>query len=141
MQSRVLVRAISTVVLEMRDSVRGIDARFTYFQDPVRVEDALDCVFPFPSACSVEALVAEIVMRFQQGPSKEQVTMGDFEIFSAKNPTQLLTTSGRNVLLPRMFVNMAILIEADCVAGDEECSMPYCASKTFVEVISGGKTW
>lgn len=40
-----------------------------------------------------------------------------------------------------MFVNMAILIEADCVAGDEECPMPYYASKTFVEVISGGKTW
>lgn len=75
MQSRVLVQDISTVVLEMRDSVRGIDTRFTYFQAPVRVEDALGRVFPFPSACSVEALVAEIVVRFQQGPGKERETL------------------------------------------------------------------
>lgn len=74
-------------------------------------------------------------------PARSWQGTGDIEIFDAKNPIQLLTTSGRNVLLPGMFVNMAILIEADCVAGDEECPMPYCASKTFVEVISGGKTW
>lgn len=128
-------------MIELRDSVCGIDTRFTYFQAPIRVEDALGRVFPFPSECSIEALTAEIKARFRGGPSEKEVLAGDFEIFiNARNNTKLLITSGRNVLLPGMSVNMVIVV-VDFVAGSDECPMPHCASKTLAEVIGGGKTW
>lgn len=128
-------------MIELRDSVCGIDTRFTYFQAPIRVEDALGRVFPFPSECSFEALTAEIKARFRGGPGEEEVMEGDFEIFiNARNNTQLLIDPGPNALLPGMSVNMAIVF-IDFVAGSDECPSPHCASKTFAEVIGGGKTW
>ncbi len=131
---------IYTIVLEIRASLLGIDTRFTYFQAPVRVEDALGRVFPFSSECSVEALDAEIKVRFREGPGKTQVMAGDFEIFNAKNTDHVLTNSGRDALLPGMSVNMAIVLEKEFAERDK-CPMPRCASKTFVEAVGGGRTW
>ena len=123
----------------MRNSVRGVDTRFTYFQAP-RVEDALGRVFPFPSECSVEALLVEIKARCREGPGKNEVMAGDFDIFNAKNTAQLLATSDHNVPLPGMSINMAIILE-QAFAQDDKCPMPHCASKTFVEALGGGRTW
>ena len=131
---------IYTIVLEIRASLLGIDTRFTYFQVPVRVEDALGRVFPFPSECSIEALNVEIKTKFKEGPGKTKVMVGDFEIFNAKNTDEVLTVSGRDVLLPGMSIHMAIILERDFAEGSK-CPMPYCASKTFLEAVGGGRTW
>ena len=117
-----------------------MDTRFTFFQAPVRVEDALGRVFPFSSECSIEALNAEIKSRFRKGPGKIEVMAGGFEIFNAKNTDQVLTISGHNVLLPGMSINMAIVVEKEFVEGDQ-CPMPHCPSETFVKAIGGGRTW
>lgn len=127
-------------MLELRASLPGIDTRFTYFQAPVRVEDALGRVFPFSSECSLEALNAEIKARFKEGPGKTEVMAGDFEIFDAKNTDQSLTISGRNVLLPGMSINMAIVLNKE-FAEDDKCPMPHCASKTFNKPVRDGKGW
>ena len=127
-------------MLEIRASLPGLDTRFTYFQAPVRVEDALGRVFPFSSECSIEALNAEIRVRFKQGPGKTEVMAGAFEIFNAKNTDQVLTVSGRNVLLPGMLVNMAIVLEKKFAKGDK-CPMPHCGSKSFMTAVGGGRTW
>lgn len=140
MQSSVSTQQIYTIVLEIRASVLGMDTRFTYFQAPVRVEDALGRVFPFASECSIEALNAEIKARFKNGPGKKQVSAGDYEIFNAKNTDQILTISGHNILLPGMSINMAIVLENEFAAGDQ-CPVPNCTSETFVEAVGGGRTW
>ena len=140
MQASVSTQQIHTIVLEIRARVLGIDTRFTFFQDPVRVEDALGRVFPFPSEYSIDALIAEIKARFREGPGRTEVMAGDFEIFDAKNADQVLTITGRNILLPRMSINMAIVLEKEFVEGDK-CPRPHCASKTFVEAVGGGRTW
>ena len=140
MQSSVSTQHIYTIVLELKASVLSIDTRFTVFQAPVRVEDALGRVFAFPSECSIEALDAEIKARFKEGPGKTEVLAGNFEIFNAKNADQIITVSGRSVLVPRMSINMAIVLEKEFAEGDK-CPMPHCASRTFVEAIGGGRTW
>lgn len=131
---------IYTIVFELKASVLSIDTRFTYFQAPVRVEDALGRVFPFPSECSIEALNAEIKARFKEGPGKTKVLGGDFEIFNAKSTDQVFTISGRNVLIPGMPINMAIVLEQEFAEGDK-CPMPHCVSRTFREAVGGGRTW
>lgn len=139
-QSSVSTQQIYTIVLELRASALSIDTRFTYFQAPVRVEDALGRVFPFSSECSIEALDTEIKVRFKEGPGKTEVMAGDFEIFNAKNTNQIITASGSNTLLPGMSINMAIVLEKEFAGGDK-CPIPHCASNIFLEAVGGGKTW
>ncbi|KAK0506962.1 hypothetical protein JMJ35_010662 [Cladonia borealis] len=105
----------------------------------IRVEDALGRVFAFPSECSIEALDAEIKARFKEGPGKTEVLAGSFEIFNAKDADQIIAISGRSVLVPRMSINMAIVLEKEFAEGDK-CPMPHCASRTFVKAIGGGRT-
>lgn len=131
---------IYTIVLELKTNALGIDTRFTYFQAPVKVEDALGRVFPFSSECSFAALYAEINERFKQGPGRTEVMAGDFELFNPKNAKQVLTISDGSSLLPGMSINMAIVLEKEFPEGDK-CPMPYCISKTFVEAVGGGRTW
>ena len=132
---------IYTIVLGLRDNVLGIDTRFTYFQAPVRVEDALGRVVPFPSECSVQALVSEIEFKFQEGPGKKEVMAGDFEIFNAKDTNQLFNISGHNILVPGMSINMAIILENLLFSEGDKCPMPHCTSRVFLEAMGGGKTW
>ena len=139
-QPSVSTQQIYTIVLELRSNAFGIDTRFTYFQAPVKVEDALGRVFPFSSECSFAALNAEIKERFKEGPGKLEVMAGDFELFNAKNAKQVLTMSDGNGLLPGMSINMAIVLEKEFAEGDK-CPKPHCISKTFVEAVDGGRTW
>ncbi len=74
---------IYTVMLEIRTSTRGIDTRFTFFQDPVRVRDALGRVFAFPSELSIEALNAEVKARFKQ---RAQYSAPNFRTISRTSP-------------------------------------------------------
>ena len=104
------------------------------------MEDVLGRVFPFSSECSVEALNAEIKARFKHGPGKTEVMAGDFEIFNAKDSDQVLTASGPNGLLPGMSVNMAIVLEKEYESSDE-CPMPRCASRSFMNAVGGGRIW
>ena len=131
---------IHAIVVELKNNLLGIDTRFTYFQAPVKVEDALGRAFIFASECSIEALDAEIRSRFKNGPGKTEVMAGDFELFNAKNAEQVLTISEGNGLLPGMSINMAIVLEKEFAEGDK-CPMPRCNSKTFVETVGGGRTW
>ena len=139
-QSSVSTQQIYTIVLELKTTALGTDTRFTYFQAPVKVEDALGRVFPFSSECSFAALNAEIKERFKQGPGRTEVMAGDFELFNAKNAKQVLTISDGSSLLPGMSINMAIVLEKEFPEGDK-CPMPCCISKTFVPAVGGGRTW
>ena len=128
---------IYAVMLEIRSSTRGIDTRFTFFQDPVRVEDALGRVFAFPSELSIEALNAEIKTRMKEYPWNSFVEDGDFEIFNAKNANEVLSISGRHTLRPGMSVNMAV-VEKDCIHTNKHPTPRY--SSTFLmEAVGGGK--
>ena len=131
---------VYTIVLELRASIPGFDTRFTYSQAPVKVEDVLGRVFPFPSECSVSALEAEIKARFKEGPGRKEVNAGKYEIFNAKNTEHLLTATADSGLLPGMSVSMAVVLTKEFKDGDK-CPIPHCVSRKFVEVSEGGKKW
>ena len=139
-QFSVTTQQIYTIVLELRDGARGIDTRFTYFQPPVRVEDALARVFPFPAECSVEALSCELRVRFREGACMEEVIAGSFEMFNSENEDQTLTISDRNGLVSGMSIKMVVILAIEVPDG-EECPKPHCASEHFPEMVGGGRSW
>ena len=130
----VSTQQIYSIVLEIRANMLGIDTRFTYFQAPVRVEDALGRVFPFPSECGIEALNIEIMCRFQQGPGRRQVMNGEFEIFNGKNVQPLFSVSEVSTLLPGMSVIMAVVLKTT-----DESPMPHCHCGPNEETLGSGK--
>lgn len=133
---------IYTVVLDIHSFMkgRGIDTRWTFFQQPVRVEDALGRIFPVPSEYSVEQLQLIIRDRFKEGPGHEDVQAGNYELFNTKNSSQTLESLSLDRLLSSMSLTMAILIsQMDAI--DEICPMPQCGSEQTAPAIGGGRTW
>ena len=133
-QFSVMTQQIYTIVLELRDGARGIDTRFTYFQPPVRVEDALCRVFPFPAECSVEALSCELRSRFS---CMEEVKAGSFKMYSCGNPDQIVTISDRTGLVSGMSIKMSVILPIE-LPDWEECSKPHNVDNFQV---CGGRNW
>ena len=139
MVSSASTQQIYNIALEIHASTRGIDTRFTYFQSPVKVEDVLGRVFPFPAEFSIAALDAEIVDRFKVGPGKSQVAAGHYEIFNARNANELLGNTSDSLLRPGMSVSMSIILDRR-TKEDDRCPVPHCQSTNVFDT-RGGKFW
>ena len=111
-QRSVSTQEIHTIVLELRANNSGVDTRYTFFQTPVRVEDALGHVFPFPSECSIRALHAEIEARCNEGPVKNSVAAGDYAIVNPEDSDQVLDIRSCASPLPGMSLSMAIDLQS-----------------------------
>ncbi|KAH0558470.1 hypothetical protein GP486_004875 [Trichoglossum hirsutum] len=111
------------------------DLRFTWAQDPCRLEDALGRVIVVPSEYEYSKLEAIIKDQFKVGPGKRQVMDGNYEIFNSKNSKELITESEWTSLLPGMWITMAIIVES---ASYEEQCCPLCQSEASKKAFGGG---
>lgn len=137
----VSTQQIYGIVLEIRGSLASPDAKWTFFQAPPVVEDALGFKFPVPSEDNFELLDAIIKHRFPEGPAWSEVQAGNYEIFSAKNSKVVISENMR--LLPGASIIMAILFDksASKVDTDETCPMPRCGSTVTTAAPGGGRIW
>jgi hypothetical protein len=62
----VSTRQIHTLLVEMKTST--LDVRWTYFQAPLQIEDALGVKFPVPSEYDFRMLQIIIKGRYLEGP-------------------------------------------------------------------------
>ncbi|THV53491.1 hypothetical protein BGAL_0049g00260 [Botrytis galanthina] len=145
-------------MLRMASEIRGmlpsVDTRFTYFQAPVKVEDALGRYFPMPSEYSFDDLRAIIHSRFKEGPGQYQVSSGNYEILNGKNRKQIISarccerygcyeTGGcreRRGFSPGSTLTMAVILAGVRNHRDKFCPMPRCGSRISSPVIGGGRT-
>ena len=138
----VSTQQIYAVVLEIQTSIAQTpDVRWTHYQDPITVEDALGRKFPFPSELDYSALDAIIKQKFQDGPGAVQVAAGDYEIMDARNRVYALSANSH--LRPGGSITMAILVgrRRSIVLDNECCPMPRCRSTNTTAVASGGRQW
>ncbi|KAJ6032237.1 hypothetical protein N7540_002969 [Penicillium herquei] len=124
-----------SIVLEIKSSLAPIDPRWTFFQAPFVVEDALGLKFPVPSEYDFELLTAIIKHRFQEGPGSGEVQAGDYEIFKTKNRKTALSSGDR--LLPGTAITMAVIVKQRNPTG-EACPMPQCGSDEVIPMPGGG---
>jgi hypothetical protein len=126
-------------VLEIRD-FSTVDTRWTFFQAPLIVEDALGFKFPVPSEYSYDLLVAIIQHRFREGEGARDVGAGNFELSKRSNSQEVISEKFR--LLPGTEIVMAIIVERPVsILNDERCPMPCCGSALTVIAPGGGRTW
>lgn len=135
----VSTQQIYGVVLEIRGSLATPDGRWTFFQAPLIVEDALGFKFPVPSEYDFKLLNAIIKHRFLEGPGSLEVQADNYELFSAKNSQVVISENVR--LLPGASIIMAILLAkpASKVYTDETCPMPRCGSTLTTAAPGGGR--
>ena len=103
------------------------DTQHTWFQQPVKFEDALGRLPPVPSeyswgvgASCVSDLLrtrkirqkinAIILDQFKSGPGCEKVLCGGYELFNTIDSRQRLSTSDLEALVPVMSITMAFVI-------------------------------
>jgi hypothetical protein len=65
--------------------------RWTYFQVPLIVEDALGFKFPVPSEYDHDLLNTIIKHRFLEGPGSLDVNLGNYELFHARDSSQVIS--------------------------------------------------
>ncbi|KFY91374.1 hypothetical protein V498_05511 [Pseudogymnoascus sp. VKM F-4517 (FW-2822)] len=135
----VSTQQIYTVVLEIRGALNTPNAKWSFFQDPIIVEDALGFKFPVPSEYDYALLNAIIKHRFLEGPGSWHVQLGKYELLSAKNSQDIFSESVR--LLPGSLIIMAVLLNkpTSTVYTDEMCPMPRCGSTRTISAPGGGR--
>ncbi|KAB8298850.1 hypothetical protein EYC80_001011 [Monilinia laxa] len=141
-QSLLSLQQVLKLVQELRVIAPAVDTRFTYFQAPVKVEDALGRVFPVPSDYSFGDLRALIQHRFKVGPGHSQVSNGNYEIFNSKNRKQIVSEEYCNILglSPGSMLTMAIIVDEIVKTQDNTCPMPRCGSHNTSPLMGGGMT-
>lgn len=125
------------MIVEIKDSLTGPDTRWSFFQAPLAVEDALGFRFPVPSEYDFSLLEAVIRQRFKDGPGSWEVRAGNYEYFQTTNSNRVFSDSTR--LLPGSSITMAIIVTSPAL--DEVCPMPRCESIQTTKCSGGGRTW
>lgn len=125
-------------MLDIKSSLAITDTRWTFFQAPLVVEDALGFKFPVPSEYDFGLLNAIVQHRFLDGPGSLDVKAGNYELVNAKNSNQVLSASMR--LLPGTNITMAIIIRRPELMNDS-CPIRICGSTNTVARRGGGRLW
>ncbi|KAF2182465.1 hypothetical protein K469DRAFT_690916 [Zopfia rhizophila CBS 207.26] len=107
--------------------------QYTWFQAPVKFEDALGRVFPIPSEFDWLKVEAIIAAHFSTGPGHAKVAAGEYELFDPLDSSEVISKSNFNGLRPGMSLTMALIIGrySHEFGGNERCPRPGCRSSDF----------
>lgn len=114
--------------------------RYTWFQAPVKFEDALGRVFPIPSEFDWLKIEGIILAHFSTGPGHAKVAAGEYELFDPLDSSGVISKSSFDGLRPGMSLTMAFIIGrySHAFSGNERCPRPGCRSSAFT-LSDGGK--
>jgi hypothetical protein len=126
------------MLVEIKSSLAGPDSRWSFFQAPLAVEDALGYKFPVPSEYDFDLLEAVIKQRFKTGPGSLEVEAGNYEYFKTRDSKDVISKTTR--IHPGTAITMAIVVARPTLA-IEACPMPKCKSIETTECAGGGRTW
>jgi hypothetical protein len=114
-----------------------LDARWTYFQDPFIVEDALGRKFPVASEFDYDMLDTIVRRRFKEGAGSRDVALGNYELCKSKLRSATITATSR--LVPGTAIIMVVIVQAR--PSNTSCPMPRCSSVQADPCPRGGFTW
>ncbi|KAI8941307.1 hypothetical protein NX059_002534 [Plenodomus lindquistii] len=134
----VSMQHIHTIVMDIRNSsTPEIDTRMTWFQAPLRVEDALGLKFPVPSEYDYDMLDTIIRRRFKYGIGSRNVEAGNYEICRATRRSEAVTANSN--ILPGTSLVMVVLVSTSCTY-NYTCPVSSCHSTDILPCPRGGFT-
>lgn len=107
------------------------DLRYTWLQEPVRLEDPLGRYIPIPSEYSFGMMEVVIVERCKAGPGARKIAKGQYQISNARNSNQIISKSRFTGLIPGLQLRMAVFMyEVDTQTG--RCPVLMCGSSNVI---------
>ena len=156
--------ALLQAVQDLQISLQ-LDTAHSWFQAPIRFEDALGQVIPFPSECDFHVWIRYfcvlstltcfqdlqrlISSRFepreggQSRPGYHKVQSQEFELFDSANSRCVVTESNFDLLVPGMGITMAFTVGQYVIKPENYpcCPRPGCGSRASKSHRSGGRVW
>jgi aryl carrier-like protein len=123
---------------KLEDGTLAIDVKHTWFQEPLKLEDALGRVLPVPVEYGWTKLHAIILDQFRSGPGHAKVFAGEYEVFSTNDASQLITEESFGLLRPGTSLTMALVIGIYSGMPHDWCPKPGCSSALTVKKATGG---
>ena len=128
------------IVLRSQTCLPFPDLRHTWFQDPVKFEDALGRIIPVPSEYDHAKLYAIIREQFETGPGRQKVLRQEFELFNVQNSEKQITEQAWTSFLPGAKIKMALNVQYP-FSDQVTCPMPRCGSQVYEKAPGGGNIW
>lgn len=122
----------------LQNNQTQIDIRHTWFQEPLRLDDAFGRTIPIPVEYGWSKLEAIIHNQFCRGPGNKKVFAGEYEIFKTDDSSQLITQRNFSLLRPGTAITMAMVIGRYEGGLKDQCPKPDCKSKMFTKSNAGG---
>lgn len=149
------------LIAQMQASKNRPELRFTWFQEPVKFEDALGRIFPIPSEyngrvrhrimptqqlsiadCQCFQKVEAIMLdQFRDGIGYQKVSTGNYELFNSLDSSQIVTLSEDECLTPGLAITMAMIVFQFGFAISKRCPKRDCRSSKVAPNDAGGMTW
>jgi hypothetical protein len=132
---------IMTFIVKLQTTPPSPDLRYTWVQEPVKLEDALGRVIPIPSEYSWSKLEAVILEQFSTGPGSDKVSSGEYELFNTLDSSQILSKSEVECLTPGMSITMAMIVGKYGKRALDRCPRVGCKSMKITPNEAGGWIW
>ncbi|KAI8653340.1 hypothetical protein NCS55_01319500 [Fusarium keratoplasticum] len=130
---------IMAVVTQLQSQPPRPDTSRTWFQDPVRFEDALGRVLPIPSEYGWSKVHAIIMDHFSTGPGSDKVKAEEYLLFNSLDSSQILLQARTEGLMPGMSITMAFIIGRHGPTTLGNCPRAGCVSRKIETSNAGGK--
>ncbi|WPG98474.1 Hypothetical protein R9X50_00126500 [Acrodontium crateriforme] len=129
---------VMNILTVMSTQPPAVDTKHTWFQEPIRFEDAFGRIIPVPSEYGWSKMEAIILDQFSCGPGHDKVFAGEYELFDSKDSSKIIAGSN-SIFAPGMSITMAVVIGRYEKADTTSCPKPGCRSKIFQPSEAGGQ--
>ena len=126
------------LLFKMQTDVALRTSPTTWFQEPIRFEDACGRIIPIPSEYQYHQVLAVIDAQFATGPTRWIVSSGRYELYNMTNGCNLLTRCDWSDFLPGAYIKMAVFAGVFDMGG---CSSQTCAARFFQSNSCGNRKW
>lgn len=135
----VMDKQIIDILMRQHSTTTGPDLHHTWFQQPIKFEDALGRVLPVPSEYNLGKINAIILDQFRVGPGHDKVSCGEYELFNSIDARQPLSDPELEMLIPGMSITMAFVIGLYEQQPVKKCPRPSCQTREFSTPATGGQ--
>ncbi|KAE8445955.1 hypothetical protein EG329_012734 [Mollisiaceae sp. DMI_Dod_QoI] len=127
---------IYNILLAVRSRLSELDTRYTWFQKPMRFEDAYGRIWPIPVEYNYWMMEGAVRGKFQSGRGRTLVERDQWQLFDSTNTRNIFSPDNWEPI-PGMNITMAMIIPQ--TDDNTFCPKLNCPSNSYTDAIGGGK--